>query len=65
MYIEFLPKYILLEQSVECLRLLIIALFLMRCLIVNVDVNLLNHAIFSSVGTLTFDVRSQNEVYIT
>ena len=37
----------------------------MRYLIVNVDVFLLIHAIFASVGTLTFDLRSQNEVYIT
>ena len=54
-----------LEQSVECPRLLLIAQSLMRCLIVNVDDFLLIHAIFASVGTLTFDLRSQNEVYIT
>ena len=37
----------------------------MHCLIVHVDVYLLAHAIFASVGTFTFDLNSQNEVNIT
>ena len=57
--------YITLQQSVESLPLLLIAKSLMRCLIVNVDVYWLVHAIIDSVGTLTFDLRSQKEVYIT